>query len=148
MATPYVFSPTLYPDVRANIGLDADALSIPDTTLDLPTFKGEAERFIMRNLTEDQYTDADWSAEADAAAVLYLASLVAPTMRVVISERLAGGNMTFANVDLNALSVRLLGQAENRIADIQTGKPSGTPAPIPNPNVFTVASTCRGRRRW
>lgn len=130
----YTFDSANYPSVRAAIGLDVDETTLPDETLDLSIYKGETERWIMRSLSEAQWSD---SANADTigyAAAMYLASLAAPRLRVVISERLAGGNLTYANVDLLAVSRELLKKASEAIAEIQNA--SGAPSPSANPNFF------------
>lgn len=136
----FAFNEALYPDVRAAIGLDVDETSVPDTTLALPVYKGEAERFIMRNLSEAQYTDPEYADEAQYAATLYLAALVVPAIRVVISERIAGGNLQYANVDLAGISARLMEQANARLADVQIALPGPEPVEaFDNPNFFDVA---------
>lgn len=132
----FTFPTSLFPDVRAAIGLDVDENSLPDTTLALPVYKKEAERYIERKLTEAQYT-GEWEDEARYAATLYMASLAVPGLRVVDAERFPGGNITFAKVDLAGIAARLAEQAAARINDIvkaTTGKTAAT-----NINVFTKA---------
>lgn len=72
----------------------------------------------MRHLTAAQYENAAYAEQVKYAAVLFLASLLLPTIRVVQSERIAGGNLTYEKVDLAALAARLEAQAQGRITDI------------------------------
>lgn len=141
----YTFPTTLFPDVRAAIGLDVDENSLPDTTLALAVYKKETERYIERELTDAQYT-GEWADEANYAAVHYMASLVVPGLRVVDAERFPGGNITFAKVDLQAIAARLAAQAAARLNDIisaTTGKTAAT-----NVNVFTKAPRRDLTRFW
>lgn len=135
----YTFDPANYPSVRASIGLDVDATIVPDTTLGLAVYKGEAERYIERTLTEAQYTNPAWADEAHYAATLYLAALIVPTLRVVQSERIAGGNLTYASVNLEAIAARLREQAAARLAEIQAATGDGADT-TPAPHFFGVAS--------
>lgn len=132
----YILSAENYPSVRAAIGVEIDTTMLPDEVLSLPIYKDEAERFIMRNLTEAQYTAEETKDEADYAAILYLASLVAPTLRIVQQEKLVAGQIVYERTDLKALAERLREQAMQRINDVinQTTSDSET-----NPNFFGVA---------
>lgn len=136
----YTFSATFYPDVRARIGPEATDVTVPDEMLQLAVYKGEAERFIMRSLTEAQYTDPAFSDEADYAATLYLASLVVTTLRVVDSENLAGGGkMTYAKFDATKIATELLAQANARIAEVLKAYGSSSADVMPdNPNFFVT----------
>ena len=143
----YQFPTNSYEDVRAAIGLDIDEVSLPDSVLSRGVYKGEAERFIMRNLTQAQYETAGNKDEVDYAASLYLAALVTPTLRIVQSEKIAGGNLTYANVNLSEIASGLETRALGRIADIQN--PSGNAGQVGavNPNYFGVAKA-RRRGLW
>lgn len=143
----FVIPTESFPDVRAAIGLaDIDAVTLPDSVLMSDVYKGEAERFIMRQLTAVQYSNVDYADEALYAAVLYMASLVTPKLRVVQSERIAGGSISYANVNLEAIAERLEQQAKDRVADIQLALGSTSPLNHRNPNIFTVAKSRRSRR--
>lgn len=113
----YVFNTALFPNVRAAIGLDLDEVNLPDSTLALPVYTEETERFINRSLTEAQRADP-YADDADYIATLYMASLLVPTLRVVEGERFPGGSITYAKTDLTAIAARLLASANARIADI------------------------------
>lgn len=131
----YTFPIGEYPAVRAAIGLDVDEIMLPDSTLDLSVYKGEAERYIMRALTDTQYENPAWTSTVNEAAILYLASLATPRLRIITSERIAGGNLSYAAIDLQAISTRLLEQAGQRIAEIQSLSGIFTDTPD-NPTYF------------
>ncbi len=113
----FEFDTSLFPDVRAAIGLDVDEVNVPDSQLALAVYKTETERFIERNLTEAQYT-GDYADDAAYIATMYMASLVVPTLRVVEGERFPGGSITYAKTDLEGIAARLLASANARIGDI------------------------------
>lgn len=137
----FILSSTQYVSVRAVIGLDTDAVNLPDSILNLSVYKGEAERYIMRNLTPLQYNNVTWADEAIYAATLYLASLVVPSLRVIQSERIAGGDLTYSSVNLEKLAQRLAAQAAARVSEIQTALPTATPVtPVQSPHFFGKAS--------
>jgi hypothetical protein len=114
----YTFSTSNYPSVRAAIGDNVDEIALPDAVIHLPIYKGEAERYIMRNLTETQYETPEYVDEVNYAAILYLASLLLPTITRVKSERIAGGNITFDAPSVEDRAATLKQQADDRITDI------------------------------
>jgi hypothetical protein len=108
---PYSFPSGKYDEVRAAIGLDVDSGDLPDSLLDLDVYKGEAQRYIERNLTESEYTNSTWTDAVTAAAIYYIAFLAIPRIRIITSERVAGGNLSYANVDLKLIAERLSSQS-------------------------------------
>lgn len=133
----YTFPTDQYNAVRAAIGLDVDAGMLPDATLALSIYTGEVERYIMRSLTEAEYTNSIWLPIVNNAAILYLASLVTPRLRIVTSERIAGGNLTYAAIDQELIAQRLLRQANEQLALIQAAL--GLPPQVKNPVYFGLA---------
>jgi len=138
----YEFPDNRYNDVRSVIGLDITSAILPDDVLALPTFEGEAERFIEKYLTSDQYENPDYTSQVDTAAVYYLASLAAPTIPEVSSERIAGGSITYKNVDRMKQAEILKSRAVDILGEIDVA--TGESAAATNPNIFTVAP----RRYW
>lgn len=137
----FVLHSSYYPSVRAAISVDVDDVSLPDTTIALAIYKGEAERFVMRGLSEAQYTHVDYVDDASHAAVLYLASLLIPALPVVVSERIAGGNVTYQTVDQEQRIADLQEMANDRINDIKAALPGSNLPTVSsnNPNLFGVA---------
>ena len=74
----YIFPVNAYPDVRKAVGADIDAVILPDDMLSLDIYKGETERFIMRNLTQTQIDNPAYADEIKYAAVLFMSFLAAP----------------------------------------------------------------------
>ncbi len=134
----YTFPTDKYPDVRAAIGLDVSSVELSDDTLDLIPYKGEAERFIMRNLSETQYSDTGQIDTVNAAAIFYLAALAIPRLRIVNSERIAGGNLTYSSVNLTALAQDLENKAGILLTEVRKALPD-TDLPVTTPIYFGVA---------
>lgn len=135
----FILSAETFPSVRKAISLEVDDNILDDTVIGLPIYLGEAERFIMRHLTEAQYEHVDWADEAQYAAILYLASLLAPTIRTVDQEKIAGGGaLTYSKQDLEARAAELRSMANDKISDIQKALGVETSTDT-NPNFFGVA---------
>lgn len=131
----YVFPDTKFPEVRAAIGTEVDETLLPDEVLAMNIYEGEAERWIMSNLTEDQWTTS--ASQADYAATNYIAGLVAPTLRLISEEKLPAGFMKYEASDLSAMSAKLLQQANDAITAI-LGDDATTEDSV-NPNFFGLA---------
>ncbi len=134
----FTFDTAAFPDVRAVIGQDIDDVILPDTTLARSIYQGEAERFILRVLPQPGQHTGVYAAAAQYIATLYLAYLVAPTLKTVTSERFAGGSISYGNVDYEALAKRLLEMANSRVADILNATGT-TPDTSPGTAFFTKA---------
>lgn len=143
---PYTFDTDRFTDVRAVIGLDTDVGNLPDETLALPVYQGRTETYIneqLASLSDQQITDN--KDKIDIAAVLYLASLVTPSVRAVIAENVVGGFIKYAQVDLEAIATNLRNQATIAVGEILEDIGLPVPSASANINVFTVA---RSRRTW
>lgn len=134
----FTLDSSAFDSVRGAIGLEADLVSMPDSIINLPIHKGEAERFVMRELTPAQYTA--YPDESIYIAVLYLASILVKKMRIVQHERIAGGSLTYEKTNLDSIAMDLEAQARNRIAWI-LGQMAGVPpvGEFVNPNFFIKA---------
>lgn len=138
----YEFPDDRYADVRSVIGLEVTEAILPDDVLALPTFEGETERYINRYITQEQMDDPIVLEQVHTAAVYYLASLVTPILPEVESERIPGGFITYAKVNLAEQAQTLHSQALDLLNEIDLG--TGQPVAAYNSNVFTKAP----RRYW
>jgi len=139
---PYEFPDDKYQEVRSVIGVEVTESMLPDDVLSLDTFEGEAERFIMRYLTQTQIDDPIYADQINTAAVYYLASLAVPILPTVTSERIPGGSLSYADVDRTAQALALKNQATGILNTIDTA--TGQPVIASNPNIFTKAP----RKYW
>jgi len=139
----YTFPDEKFPEVRAAIGTEVDETLLPDEVLAMNIYEGEAERWIMSNLTEEQWTDQ--ASSADYAATLYIAGLVAPTLRLISEEKLPAGFLKYEPQDLAKQSALLLQNANDAITAIQGD--DATTEDLVNPNFFGLAHR-RCPPRW
>ena len=138
----YEFPDARYPDVRSVIGLEVTEAMLPDDVLALPTFEGQAEQFIGQYLTQEQYENPEYAEQVHTSAVYYLASLAAPILPEVESERIPGGHITYVKQNRTEQSRTLHSYAVDILNGIDVG--TGQPVAASNPNVFTKAP----RRYW
>lgn len=107
---------SLFPSLRALLGSHVTATLLPDSVIQSDIFEGVAERWIDAKLTEEQQTEK--ATEAQTAALYYAAALIAPTIRVIARERIAGDEMQFESVDMQKRAAELLAQANAVISQI------------------------------
>jgi hypothetical protein len=122
-----------YPAVRAAIDVSLDELSLPDSIVGLDIYAGTAERYIASRTTGT-------AEAAKAAAIYYLAALLAPSIPNITSERDEMGlRYERKPVDWAERSSQLQARAEEQI-DLAN---EVTTLSGDRPTMFAVA---RGRR--
>lgn len=142
MAYTFPVTSEAYEMVRAAIGLEVDNVIVPDSLISSPVHKLEAERFIDRSVSSATIDGGEYEDRLLYAAALYIAALIVPKLRLVTSERIEGGNLSFASVDLQTHAEKLERQAQDAISDIQIDSGESASASI-NTNFFVL-----GRRRF
>jgi hypothetical protein len=92
MATLFC-TPDQYPAVRALVQIGLGPADIPDAVLDMPTFSGAADQFVLLALGQQEYpTPPDWKTDPNytsfqIAADYWCAGLVAVNYVALTSER-------------------------------------------------------------
>lgn len=89
---PIILTNADFASVRALIGAGANARSLPNATLSLDVFKGEAEREVS-SLTDNT------GDEAKRAAIYFLAARALPTIPVIKSQKI--GDDTIEHLPVN-----------------------------------------------
>jgi len=114
-------TPDQYPAVRALVQIGLGPGDIPDAVLDMPTFSGAADQFVLFTLAEQDYpTPPDWKADPNysafqIAADYWCASLVAVNYVALTSERFDDYGYTRTAPDLQARGQWLRYQAESML---------------------------------
>ena len=140
---PFELSQVRYPEIRAALSPLLDAETLTDETIGFDIYAGRACAWIMQRDPDWAYRSGAEMAHLVSAAILRCASLIAPAMPNLTSEKFGDGyQYGAAPVDWAARSAQLAAAADMEIAAVLTPATAMTPA---RPTMFTVAHGRRGR---
>jgi hypothetical protein len=134
-----LLSPNDYNAIRAAIDLTIDEEVLPDDIIELPTFMGVAEEFV---LVRDPLAATRTGTERKRIknAVIYLtASLILPAVPFYVRESFGDYSYTRTEADTKALSARL-----RQLADAELNTVLGIVGTVAVPTMFDVATGRRG----
>lgn len=140
MADP-LLSSSDWPAVRAALDITLSSTQLPDATIALDIFSGEAMREVEARVTDATTLTGDDELTVTAAAVFLTASFIAPSLPSLTAGR--GQNLQWqrqgVNWDQRARDLRE--RAEEKIAELL--EPSAVDAY--RPTMFARASGTRGK---
>ena len=138
-----LITPTVYPQIRAALGVLVDANLVPDPIIAMDLFAGRAQTWI-------EETDPDWATRTGAdrqhlvlAGVLRCAGLLAAAMPNITAETF-GAEYSYSGKapDWEARSAGLLADAETEIQTVLSDADTALTASMPT--LFTVARPYTG----
>lgn len=111
---PITLNATDYEEIRKNIDGQLNITSVPDTMIELDSFRGRAQRWVVSQ------TDSDGE-HARLAAIYFCASLLAPVVNIPTSDAFGGsaGSYTRRPMTPSENAARLRSMAEEEIAQIE-----------------------------
>lgn len=140
---PFELSQARYPEIRAALSPLLDDETLTDGTISFDIYAGRACAWVMQRDPGWASRTASEMAHLVSAAILRCASLIAPAMPNLTSEKFGDGyQYGAAPVDWAARSAQLAAAADMEIASVLTPITAMTPA---RPTLFAVASGRRGR---
>jgi hypothetical protein len=130
-----------FPSVRAVLSATLDEVTLPDVILADPINLRRAEREVIALMPDAATRVGDAAEVVRDATILLLASMVAPTLPSLLSEKGADYEYKLAQTDWNAVADRLRAQAMKLIDPyVEAPLPSAGP-----PTYFGVAHRDRPR---
>ena len=140
---PFELSQARYPEVRAALSPLLDNETLTDATISFDIYVGRACAWVVQR-------DPAWASRTDAemahlvnAAILRCASLIAPAMPNLTSEKFGDGyQYGAAPVDWEKRAGQLAAAADLEIASVLTPAVAMTPV---RPTLFALARGRRGR---
>lgn len=140
MADP-LLSAADWPAVRAALDVTLDSSALPDATIALDIFSGEAMREVEARVTDATTLTGDDALDVTAAAVYLTAANLAPSMPSL--TRASGQYLDWQRkgMDWNQRAAELRARAEEKIADLLE---PDTAAPH-LPTMFATAGGTRGK---
>jgi cellobiose-specific phosphotransferase system component IIA len=132
-----------FENVRKSIDINFTSNEIPNATIQLPLYEGEARRIItnaVKLLTEQQQTDHQDTFKL--AASLLAAAYIAPTMRNVVSSQLEDERQTYQKRDFEKLADDLINRAFSIVNDVIDEISGGNTEQTIIPFLFATVKTC------
>lgn len=117
---PVVLGVGDYPAVRAAISINLSDATLPNETIALDIYKGEAERMVNRQLTDEE-VGAETQA-AKSAAIYFAAALLIPAISQITREQIAGGELEWKAWDAEKRKAELSAKGQSIIDSMLTIK--------------------------
>ena len=141
-----LLTPTLYPQVRAALGVLVDDSLLPDSIISMELYSGRAQTWV-------EETDPSWATRTGNdrqhlinAVVLRCAGLIAVALPGITQERFGPDDYQYQadSPRWNDRAAQLLAEADNEIQTVLSDPTTSIPASMPT--FFTVARPTGGGR--
>ncbi len=129
-----------YPQIRAALSVSLSATTLPDATIALDVYAGEAQRWVLAAVPGAESLSGAELATAKRAAVFHAAYLLAPAMPNITAQEMDGLSASQKARDWEQHAATLLGRAQAALGSLVEDA-----AAVTRPTLFTLAAGGRGR---